>query len=145
MIIVIIMNQDALEKFRMTRQRRVILEELAKVSTHPTADEVHRMVRRRLPRVSLGTVYRNLEILSGRGMILKLDGVGSQRRYDGDTKDHLHVRCLGCGRVDDLPVGPCADIEKKVRAGTDYEIVGYSLNFIGYCPRCARRRRGRSR
>ncbi|MBW2706713.1 MAG: transcriptional repressor, partial [Deltaproteobacteria bacterium] len=48
----------------MTRQRQVILEELRKVDTHPSADEVYEMVRKRLPRISLGTVYRNLEILS---------------------------------------------------------------------------------
>ena len=54
---------------RMTRQRRVILEELCKVDTHPSADEVYVMVRKRLPRISLGTVYRNLEILTQSGEI----------------------------------------------------------------------------
>ncbi|MGE5577510.1 MAG: Fur family transcriptional regulator, partial [Syntrophothermus sp.] len=53
----------------MTRQRQIILEELKNVTTHPTADEVYEMVRRRLPRISLGTVYRNLELLAEEGII----------------------------------------------------------------------------
>jgi Fur family ferric uptake transcriptional regulator len=57
----------------MTRQRRVILEELRKVNTHPSADEIYEIVRKRLPRISLGTVYRNLEILSESGDIQKLE------------------------------------------------------------------------
>ena len=56
---------------RMTRQRKVILEELCKVDTHPSADEVYALVRKRLPRISLGTVYRNLEILAESGDIQK--------------------------------------------------------------------------
>ena len=57
----------------MTRQRQIILEELRKVVTHPSADEVYEMVRKRLPRISLGTIYRNLEILSENGDIQKLE------------------------------------------------------------------------
>ncbi len=62
---------------RMTRQRMVILEELKKVRTHPTADELYAMVRARLPRISLGTVYRNLDFLAETGEILKLEAAGS--------------------------------------------------------------------
>ena len=62
----------------MTRQRRVILEALRGTTSHPTADEVYEMVRRRLPRISLGTVYRNLEILSGEGLVAKLEMAGTQ-------------------------------------------------------------------
>ena len=68
---------------RMTRQRRVILEELRKVKTHPSADEIYEIVRKRLPRISLGTVYRNLEILSESGDIQKLEPGCSLKRFDG--------------------------------------------------------------
>ena len=71
----------------MTRQRPVILEELKNLTTHPTADELYSMVRRRLPRISLGTVYRNLEILSEMGLAQKLESAGAQRRYGGDVTD----------------------------------------------------------
>ena len=87
---------------RMTRQRMVILEELKKVRTHPTADELYAMVRARLPRISLGTVYRNLDFLAETGEILKLEAAGSIRRFDGDIRPHQHIRCTNCGRVGDV-------------------------------------------
>ncbi|NNK14655.1 MAG: transcriptional repressor, partial [Desulfofustis sp.] len=82
---------------RLTPQRQVILEELAKVKTHPTANEVYDMVRKRLPRIGLGTVYRNLELMADNGMILKLEVGGSQKRFDATTDLHYHIRCTGCG------------------------------------------------
>ena len=121
---------------RMTRQRRVILDELRKVTSHPTADKIYNMVRRRLPGISLGTVYRNLEILSESGMIQKLDSSGSARRYDGNVKMHYHVRCVRCGRVDDLPLGTLPVLENAIRKGCGYEVLGYRLEFIGLCPKC---------
>ncbi|MGB6838553.1 MAG: transcriptional repressor [Dehalococcoidia bacterium] len=123
----------------MTRQRQVILEELGKVSSHPTADEVYEMVRQRLPRVSLGTVYRNLEMLSERGMIKKLELGGTRRRFDGNARDHYHVRCIRCGRLEDAPVEPVTAVEDALRRATDYEIIGHRLEFIGLCPQCKKR------
>ena len=87
---------------RMTRQRMVILEELRKVKTHPTADELYAMVRTRMPRISLGTVYRNLDFLTESKEILKLESAGSIRRFDGDTRPHQHVRCRVCGKIGDV-------------------------------------------
>ena len=71
---------------RMTRQRMVILEELRKVKTHPTADELYAMVRTRMPRISLGTVYRNLDFLTESKEILKLESDGSIRRFGASIK-----------------------------------------------------------
>jgi Fur family ferric uptake transcriptional regulator len=129
-------------KFRMTRQRQVILEELRKVSSHPTADEVYDMVRRRLPRVSLGTVYRNLEMLSERGMIQRLELGGTRRRFDGNAREHYHVRCISCGRLEDAPVESVAAVEEALRGATDYEILGHRLEFIGLCPQCKKSAQG---
>jgi len=114
----------------------VILEELAKVASHPSADEVYEMVRRRLPRISLGTVYRNLEMLSEIGAIRKVAPGGSHMRFDANCRVHYHMRCVRCGRVDDAPVGPLPDIERRVRKQTDYEVLGHNVEFIGVCPRC---------
>ena len=85
-------------EIRLTPQRQVILEELAKVKTHPTANEVYDMVRKRLPRIGLGTVYRNLELMADNGMILKLEVGGSQKRFDATTNLHYHIRCT-CWRI----------------------------------------------
>lgn len=120
----------------MTCQRQIILEELRRVCSHPTADEVYEMVRRRLPRVSLGTVYRNLEMLSQLGIIQKIEVGGAKKRFDGNPENHYHMRCLRCDRVDDVPMEPLGGIEDRIRPATDYEIVGHRLEFIGLCPRC---------
>ena len=123
---------------RMTRQRQVILDELSKVTSHPSADEVYRMVRRRLPRISMGTVYRNLEILSSMGMIQKLVSGGSLMRFDANAGVHYHIRCVGCDRVVDAPVAPLIKSGKAIRSATDYKIVGHRFEFLGVCPICSK-------
>jgi Fur family ferric uptake transcriptional regulator len=123
----------------MTHQREVILEEIRKVNTHPTADEVYTMVRKRLPRISMGTVYRNLEILSTLGLIQKVGPVTSQMRFDGNTRVHYHIRCLRCGRLGDAPMEPVSNIEDPVRGATDYAILGHRLEFVGICPLCGKK------
>ncbi len=128
------------QRYRMTAQRRVILEELRKVSSHPTADRVYEMVRLRLPRISLGTVYRNLEILSECGMIQKLELGGIQKRFDGNANNHYHVRCIHCDRIKDVPIGPITAIEDALHGKSDYEIIGHRLEFIGVCTQCTKER-----
>jgi len=120
----------------MTRQRRVILEELRKVDTHPSADEVYEMVRKRLPRISLGTIYRNLEILSESGDIQKLEPGCSLKRFDGNPSAHCHIRCIRCNRVADMPIVPALEVDLKQVDSTDFEIIGHRLEFFGLCPRC---------
>ena len=121
---------------RMTNQRRVILEELRNVNTHPSADEIYEMVRQRLPRISLGTVYRNLEILSELSEIQKLDTGGPLKRFDGNPHPHYHIRCIQCHQVIDAPLRPLNTIEKPLIGATPYEIVGHRLEFLGICPLC---------
>ncbi len=120
----------------MTRQRRVILEELSKARTHPTADEVYARVRRRLPRISLGTVYRNLETLSARGLIGKLEVAGTQKRFDGDAGRHHHVRCIRCGLIADALLEDIDAVASAIGEVEGYEITGYRLELLGRCPRC---------
>jgi len=131
---------EAGQKYRMTHQRQVILDEIRKVRTHPTADEVYELVRKRLPRISLGTVYRNLEILSARGLIKRIGPASQQMRFDGVTKDHYHLRCIWCGRVEDAPMISVGDLEDAVRNKSDYSITGHNLEFLGICPTCKKHR-----
>lgn len=127
-------------QLRMTCQRRVILEELGRSRAHPTADELYARVRRRLPHVSLGTVYRNLQEMADRGLVRRLTTGGTQKRFDGDASEHHHVRCVACGRVSDAGIGsldlPLEDASRASR----YEVTGYRLELLGYCPRCKRRK-----
>jgi Fe2+ or Zn2+ uptake regulation protein len=126
------------EKLRMTRQRQVILDELRRHNTHPTADSLYESVRLRLPHISLGTVYRNLEILTSLGEIQTLDLSGSQKRFDGNPNKHYHIRCMHCGRVDDAPIAPLNQLEDELYGATVYTIMGHRLEFMGLCPECSR-------
>ncbi len=122
---------------RMTPQRQTILEELRKAHSHPPADEIYERVRRRLPRISLGTIYRNLEILVEQGMVNKLEYGGFQRRYDGRLERHYHVRCARCGSVEDVEAEQLRQVEQGISRKTDYTITGHRLEFIGFCPACS--------
>ena len=122
---------------RMTRPRKVILEELRKVNTHPSADELYEIVRRRLPRISLGTVYRNLEILSESGDIQKLEPGCSLKRFDGNPSEHCHIRCVRCDRIADASMVPDLEIDLQRVNSTDFEIVGHRLEYLGVCPICS--------
>ena len=122
---------------RMTRQRRVILEELRKVNTHPSADEIYEIVRKRLPRISLGTVYRNLEILSDSGDIQKLETGCSLKRFDGNLSEHCHIRCVRCDRIADAPMLPELEIDLERLDSTDFKIIGHRLEFLGVCSICS--------
>jgi Fur family ferric uptake transcriptional regulator len=128
---------------RLTTQRQIILEELAKVKTHPTASELYDMVRKRLPRIGLGTVYRNLELMADSGMILKIEVGGTQKRFDATTDDHYHIRCSVCGRVDDIDVPVIRDLASQAATTTSYQILGHHIEFTGICSSC--QKEGRSR
>jgi Fur family ferric uptake transcriptional regulator len=128
------------QKYRMTNQRKVILEEIRKDNIHPTADEVCEIVRKRLSRISLGTVYRNLEILSACGPIQKIGPQLSQMRYDGSTEKHYHLRYIYCGSVVDAPIDPIENLENVVREKSDFSILDHKLEFIGICSRCKKGR-----
>jgi Fur family peroxide stress response transcriptional regulator len=120
---------------RATRQRRAVYAALAAHPDHPTAEDLHLEVRRRLPGLSLATVYKNLEVLvraGAAGRILRADGVW---RYDVRADEHDHLRCLGCGRVEDIErprrPGRFADI-----TDSRFKVTGYRLELVGYCAPC---------
>jgi Fur family ferric uptake transcriptional regulator len=119
----------------MTRQRRLILSELQATAGHPTADDVYQAVREQLPRISLGTVYRNLEVLAECGAIRRIEG-GPQRRYDADLDEHVHIRCRRCGRVDDVSVSEIPPAEDLLQDAGGYEVLGYRIEYDGTCPAC---------
>jgi len=121
----------------MTQQRRTILDELGKLTSHPTAEELYRLVRHKLPKISIATVYRNLEILSDEGLIWKMDVAGAQRRFDATTANHYHIRCGECGRVDDVHMAPIATIEETAKKISGYQVLTHRVEFVGICPDCA--------
>ena len=121
---------------RLTSQRQVIFEELIKVKSHPTANEVYDMVRKRLPRIGLGTVYRNLNLLAELGIIRRLEVGGEQKLFDGDISPHYHIRCIKCNRVDDIFIKMDRGLEKGAASCCDYKILDHHVQFSGICSKC---------
>jgi Fur family ferric uptake transcriptional regulator len=121
---------------RNTKQRRVILQELQKLTTHPTAADLYAIVRAQLPRISLGTVYRNLESMSQMGVICKLETSGKEARFDANPAKHYHLRCIRCGRIADLYDSPAVSVREDCCELNGWEILDHHLEFAGICPEC---------
>ncbi len=121
----------------MTPQREAVLRELRRRGYHPTADQLYARVRRRLPRISLGTVYRNLERLVASGLARKLRDGSASTRYDGTTVPHHHIRCEVCGRVDDVAVEVLKRPDRAVLDLTGYRLTGCDVVLRGVCPQCS--------
>ena len=127
---------NELPNMRLTTQRQIILEELSKVTSHPTANEVYDMVRKRLPRIGLGTVYRNLDLMAENGVILKLEVGGTQKRFDATTAPHYHIRCMNCDKVDDIDIEVQQNIDTIASESSSYKILGHHIEFSGLCEQC---------
>ena len=121
---------------RMTSQRRGILEEVQKAKLHLTADEVYELVRKKQPRISLSTVYRNLEKMADAGILARLELSGNQRRYDWNTNLHHHARCTRCGLVRDVPLDAGIVLNLEQQAVNGFAVSGFRLEFKGICDKC---------
>ncbi len=120
---------------RFTTQRSAVYEVLACSAAHPTADDVFTSVREQVPDISLATVYKALEAFVSCGVARKLS-LGSPARYDGRTDEHEHIRCLSCGRVQDIEGPRPDDWMAGLAEMTPFHVVGYRLELEGYCPDC---------
>src|SRR6267142_3830029 len=118
---------------RLTRPRRIILDVVRATDAHPTAAFVYQRVRRRLPRVSLATVYRNLRMLAAEGLLAERADAGGMR-FDGNTADHDHFTCVACGRIYDVPARGGRGARLSSHAG--FEVLSRRIEFYGRCGRC---------
>jgi Fur family ferric uptake transcriptional regulator len=123
----------------MTNQREIILRELKKSKRHLSADELYDIVKKFMPRISLATVYRNLEILSETGVIRKLEISGRQKRFDFDVSDHDHIYCIMCHKVDNLNIARKSVDSEQLGVEAGYSITGYRVEVIGICPECRKK------
>ena len=121
---------------RKTQQRDTILRVVKSTTSHPGADWVYEQVRKEIPNISMGTVYRNLQLLTQSGEIRRLDVVGGQSRFDGNTNNHYHFRCEKCSRVFDLDEPVDLSIEERVAKETGFRVKGHYLELSGLCPEC---------
>jgi Fur family ferric uptake transcriptional regulator len=124
---------------RNTLQRKIILEELQHSRAHATAAELYQIVRHSVPRLSLGTVYRNLDILHREGLVKKIEGFGRETRFDADLENHYHLRCLKCGRIEDVDNPVAVKVEGNITTGTGWVVLEPQVEFHGLCPDCRAR------
>lgn len=127
---------------RITRHRRIIMEELQVPNRHLTADEIYARLRRRIPNISLGTVYRNLELLVSSGKIKKLSIGSGPKQYDGGMHRHYHIRCIECGMVSDVSAEVFDDLNAGATVGVSgFDVIDHELEFTGLCNECKSRKR----
>ena len=121
---------------KRSKQKETILRVLRSTSSHPGADWVYDQVRRKIPNVSLATIYRNLRLLKEAGYIQQVDFSSDHGRFDGNTGAHYHLRCDKCGRIIDLNEPIRRSIEARVARRTGFKVTGHRLEVTGLCPEC---------
>ena len=122
---------------KYSRQRELILNTVLSHPIHPTADELYNKLKENFPNLSLGTVYRNLNLLAEHGEIMKLKMEEGPDRYDGCTKEHFHMECRVCGKVIDLEIsGLDQTFNKAVADVKEHKVEDIKVAFKGVCKDC---------
>lgn len=117
---------------RLTKQRQLILDYLRGVTTHPSAEIVYKDIKKKMPNISLGTVYRNLRYLADHGFILQLTE-DDRSRFDGNIAYHLHFICRHCGKIYDIFNTPNILPEYFEELGSVYRV---ECSVYGKCKKC---------
>ncbi len=116
---------------RYSKQREITLRVLQSTDTHPSAEWIYNEVKKQIPDVSLGTIYRNLKQLEEKGMIRKVLTSDNIEHYDADTSMHCHFICKKCGRILDC------DAETEFRLKNEsYDVEDVYVQFYGVCDKC---------
>lgn len=130
------MKTTTLQTQRSTRQKTAILEYLRSVKSHPSAETVYLALKKKMPQLSLGTVYRNLDAYAKNGQSLLFE-VKGQQRFDGDVSPHSHFTCDECGGVQDLWFAlPHARVKKHLSRGARVKSIDVLIK--GRCALCAK-------
>lgn len=125
---------------KYSRQREAIKDFLMTRKDHPTADTVYMNVKKEFPNISLGTVYRNLTLLSELGEIAKIRVGDGTDHFDANVEPHYHFVCTECGSVIDLDMENLSGLQELAAANFDGEIQGHVAYFYGICGKCVRER-----
>ena len=125
-----------MKTLKYSRQRESIKASLMSRKDHPTADAVYASIREEFPNISLGTVYRNLSLLSETGQILKLNMRDSADRFDGRITPHDHFVCERCHCVEDIFLDDNEEITIAAQKKFDGKIRSHTTTFYGICKKC---------
>lgn len=119
---------------RYSRQRELIYQALMNTDQHPTAEMVYQWLKPANPTLSLGTVYRNLNLLADEGTIMRMDF--QVERYDATVSPHPHFRCKRCGNVYDVDLPYDKEADRHIETACGHQVAGHELLFYGTCVRC---------
>jgi Fur family peroxide stress response transcriptional regulator len=122
--------------FKVTPQRLAIYQALVATKSHPSAEMIFNELQPVYPTMSLATVYKTIEILKEMGLVQVLNAGEDSFRYDARTESHPHIRCMSCGRVDDLDYIDHSEFTAQVSGKTQYKLTGQQFYFYGICPQC---------
>jgi Fur family peroxide stress response transcriptional regulator len=129
------MNSEK-KKYKRSRQRDRIMEILQGTKSHPSADWLYDRLKKEFPNLSMGTVYRNLNILSEQGLIQKIDFGSTFNRFDADVSPHYHLICEKCSSVADIKLPIYDEINEKVEKMANFSINRHRIEFYGLCKNC---------
>ena len=118
----------------VTHQRLAVFRALLESESHPDADAIHKSLRGAYPTLSLGTVYKTLEMLQTLGLARAVSSPGPTRRFDGNRSPHHHLWCTRCGRLMDVELDQLADI--ALPASLDFQVLDLTIQFNGICSKC---------
>ena len=121
---------------RYSKQRESIFRMVSQSKEHPTADMVYHALKDDIPKLSLGTVYRNLNQLSDAGRLKKIPLPDGSCRFDGTTRSHSHIVCSACGTVADVDLPHLDEIGAAVQQQTAYMLDSYDVVMRGHCGSC---------
>lgn len=119
-----------------SKQRDIILNDILKRCDHPTAEMIYESVRKENPNISLGTVYRNLNLLAELGNIRKINMPSSSDRFDKTLENHYHLYCNNCKNVTDIMMDDVSNMYEKVEKQNECKIISHDIMFIGICMNC---------
>ena len=123
------------EGFRVTPQRVAIVDYLLKTEDHPSAELIHKVIRKKYPMVSLSTIYKTLELLKEKKFVNEIE-VEGEARFDAHTDEHINLVCMNCGKIDDIGDDSLMEIQTKAARKSKYLIVKGSFELFGYCSNC---------
>jgi Fur family peroxide stress response transcriptional regulator len=124
---------------KATHQRTIIYREIAGTDGHPDAEMIYSRVRKRIPAISLDTVYRTLRLLEKKGLILRVGSHGEKTRFDANTDRHHHFVCAGCGYMEDIYNEEWNNIRAPSDVGAMGIVNSIHVELRGLCKACARR------
>ena len=125
-----------MKPLKYSRQREAIAQFLHSCTEHPTADVVYENVRKEFPHISLGTVYRNLNLLVERHEAMKITSKGGSDRFDARMVPHYHFICTVCNCVKDVLMPPIPQVEQEAVLYTNDVILKHDINYYGVCAEC---------